>query len=375
MSLHHACERLSSGADPGLIAAAVHAAALPGMAAGKVRKIVAEQLDQGQDVDVAAVLHALRPRGEPLVGDAQTAQQAARTLSALGACVAVPGHPGYPARLHQAWPELGAPAWLFIASRTGTLPERPAVAVVGTRQPSLDGLRTARELGRLLASCGVCVVSGLARGIDHAAHLGALDADGSSVAVLGTGLDVDYPRGSARLRTQLRRSGGLVTELLPGQPPRPRHFLDRNRIISGLCDITVVVEGRQRSGALQTARLAAAQGREVMAVPGSIHAPTARAPLDLIRDGARPLTRLEDVLDTLAELPARRPSPTAPIEPELSELDDLDRRLLDLLGPEPATVDELVSATGAPVGAVLTALSRLTELRVVSRTGRGIVAY
>ncbi|MGI8575440.1 MAG: DNA-processing protein DprA [Egibacteraceae bacterium] len=367
-------QALSSGADPRLITAVLEVASLPGMGLTRVRRVLAEQLDAGADGDVAALLRALRAPEQLPMGQDRAARRAAQSLRALDASVAVVSQPGYPSRLAQAWPELGAPAWLFVASPDGRLPDGPAVAIVGTRQPSLDGLRTARELGRMLAAAGVCVVSGLARGIDQATHKGALEADGASVAVLGTGFGVDYPRGTARLRAALRAAGGLVTELLPGQPPRPHHFLERNRIVSGLCDVTVVVEGRARSGALQTARLAAAQGREVMAVPGSLHAPTARAPLDLIRDGARPVTCLEDVLEAVAGLPSPAVASPEPVRARPAGLDELDGQLLDLLGPEPAAVDELVHATGAPVGAVLSAVSRLTERGLVERTGRGLVA-
>ncbi|MDQ3974716.1 MAG: DNA-protecting protein DprA, partial [Actinomycetota bacterium] len=239
-----------------------------------------------------------------------------------------------------------------------------------TRRPSLDGLRTAHRLGRLLAGHGVVVVSGLARGIDQAAHRGALDAGGATIAVLGAGLDVDYPAGSARLRAAVAAAGGVVSEHLPGTPPRPGHFLWRNRIISGLADATVVVEGRQRSGALQTARLAAAQGREVLAVPGSLSTPTSRAPLDLIRDGARPVTRLEDVLDAVGvawspaaedeDSPARDLNPTA-------------AAVLDLLGSVPTTAGALADRTGFGVGQVLAALGELTVRGLAEATPGGIV--
>ena len=131
---------------------------------------------------------------------------------------------------------------------------RPAVAIVGTRGPTLDGVRTAHDLAAALAGAGVDVVSGLARGIDQAAHRGALDAGGRTYAVLGTGLGVDYPAGSATLRDRIVRSGALFTELPPATGPRPWQFLARNRIISGPADATVVVEGRARRGGLPTPR-------------------------------------------------------------------------------------------------------------------------
>lgn len=230
--------------------------------------------------------------------DPAAVDRAGQRLAAMHATVAFAGAQGYPERLWQLWPELGPPLAFFRVA-AGPLPTGPAVAVVGSRQPSLDGLDLAGELARLLARHGIVVVSGMARGIDEAAHEGALRVGGSTIAVLGTGFGVDYPRGRGSLRAAIAASGGVITELAPGAPPLGFQFLDRNRIVSGLADAVVVVEGRARSGALATARLGAEQGREVWAIPGSPNQPTSRAPLDLIRDGARPLTRLDEVLEVL----------------------------------------------------------------------------
>jgi DNA processing protein len=265
---------------------------------------------------------------------------------------------------------LGAPLWVFVLG-TGSLPGGPAAAIVGTRHPTLDGARTARELGALLARHGVTVVSGMARGIDQAGHAGALDAGGRTVAVLGTGFGVDYPRRDGPLRDAIAGAGGLVSELLPGTPPQKPNFLWRNRIISGLADVTVVVEGRAGSGALHTARMAAAQGRDVLAVPGPVRAPTSRAPLDLIRDGAQPLTRLEDVLEILGIEVGAEVAPTVPPRP--TGLSPVARQLLALVGAVPAAPGTLAAAVGQPLPTVLAAVAELTHAGVAASTPRGIV--
>lgn len=364
---------LSAGAEPALVARAVRLAAASWMHPDRARQVVADQLEAGAPTDAAAVIDALE-RGGPLPPPAAV-ERLARGLARAEARVAVVGTPGYPGRLGCAWPELGAPVWLFVRSRDGRLPAGPgAVAVVGTRQPTLDGLRTARELGRLLAGRGVLVVSGMARGIDQAAHQGALDVDGPTVAVLGTGLDVDYPYRDGPLRAAVAGAGGLVSEYRPGVRPRPCNFLWRNRIIAGLADATVVVEGRARSGALQTARLAAAQGREVLAVPGSLHQPTSRAPLDLIRDGARPLTRLDEILEVVAAPPGQPSLGDSGADAPADGLEPAAAAVLALLSSVPATPGQLAATSGHGVAAVLAALGELSARGLAAATPRGHVA-
>lgn len=323
-----------------------------------------------------AVLSSL----EAAAGRAGAAPTAARVaavedrLHAHGATLHVVGEAGYPGRLGQAWPELGAPLWLAVQGPGGLLPDAPTVAVVGTRHPSLDGLRTAESLGRLLARHGVLVVSGLARGIDQAAHRGALAAGGRTVAVLGAGFDVDYPRGDAGLRAEIAASGGLATELAPDAPPRPRHFIARNRIVSGLADAVVVVEGRARSGALATARLAAGQGRDVWAVPGSLWAPTSQAPLALVRDGVPLVTRLEDVLEGVIGAP-RDAADDGSMEPAAMAggLSPTAAAVLDLLGAAPSAAGPLARAADVPLPAVLAAIAELSARGLAAGTPRGIV--
>jgi DNA processing protein len=213
------------------------------------------------------------------------------------------------------------------------------VAVVGARAPSAYGRRVARELGGALARRGLVVVSGLARGIDAEAHEGALAAGGVTVAVQGRGPDDVYPRAHRELAARIARAGAVVSELPPGAPPRPAHFPLRNRLIAGLAACVVVVEARERSGSLSTARHALDQGSEVLAVPGPIHAPTSRGTNRLLVDGARPCLGIDEILVALgtpARRPRRRPPPEAG-SPLLAALED-----------EPATPDELARRLGRP---------------------------
>lgn len=361
----------------------------------RVREAVAAHLTKPEPVSASTVLAVLaaRARREDRLASPAEAERVHTILRKAGARVLLAGHDGYPRRLAQAWPELGAPVWLFL--RGQEVPDIPAVAVVGTRRPTLDGLRTARELGRLLAEAGVLVVSGLARGIDQAAHRGALDGGGPTVAVLGSGFGVDYPAGAGPLRRVIAASGALLTEYAPGTPPVSWHFLWRNRIIGALADVTVVVEGRERSGALATARLAAAQGREVLAVPGSLHAPQSRGPLALIRDGARPVTRLEDVLEALGLEPPLGGSAAGGAAAEgaaaaedgeageggvaeggaaaIARLEPRTRQVLGMLGAAPATVDALATGSGLPVRDLLAAAAELESLGLATATPTGLV--
>ena len=176
---------------------------------------------------------------------------------------------------------------------------RTAVAVVGARNASREGLAAAYEIAADLARAGIVVVSGLARGIDSAAHVGALDAGGTTIAVLGTGIDLVYPSENVSLFERIAAHGLLVSEFAPGTPPLPGHFPRRNRIISGLSRAVVVIEAREKSGSLITARLAADQGRDVMAVPGTFVGGRNKGANALLRDGAK---LVESAVDILQEL-------------------------------------------------------------------------
>jgi DNA processing protein len=254
------------------------------------------------------------------------------------------GHPAYPERL-AVLP--GAPPLLFVKGDPEVLGQ-PALAIVGSRNPSGNGRRMAADFAGDLVRYGLIVTSGLAVGIDAAAHGGALAAGGLSVAVCGTGLDTVYPRSHARLAEELAAEGALVSEWPPGTPALPAHFPRRNRIISGLTLGTLVVEAALRSGSLITARLAAEQGRDVFAIPGSIDNPLARGCHALIRQGAK---LVESAADILEELPAQIARPQSDqatqVQPGPAPHPDPGMQtLLDALGHAPASLDELVERAG-----------------------------
>ena len=228
---------------------------------------------------------------------------------------------------------------------------RPAIAIVGARACSPYGSQVARMLGRELAGAGLVVVSGLARGVDGEAHRGALEAEGVTVAVLGCGIDRDYPAAHTQLARRICERGLVVSEYEPGVEPAPWRFPARNRIIAGLTAATVIVEARERSGALITADFALEDGREVFAVPGEITGSLATGTNRLLRQGATPLTSAADVFEVygLGAGPAVQP-PT---------LGEAATRVLDRLVESSATADELARATGFDAGPLAAALAEL----------------
>jgi len=252
----------------------------------------------------------------------------------------------------------------------GTIPEGPAVSIVGSRAADRGGITFASRLAFDLAEQGVTIVSGGARGIDQAAHSGALDAGGRTVIVLGCGLDVDYPKGSGPLRVRAASAGAVVTELDDGTPPLPGHFPRRNRIVAALADAVIVVQAGARSGALSTARRAQDIGRPVLAVPGTPGAALTRGTHGLIKRGALLTEGPEDVLAAMGRnlFPQRRliTHPEAPV-PCLSGLPAAVHE--SLLGV-PASADELARSVDQPVGDVLAALVDL-ELRGLVRSQGG----
>jgi DNA processing protein len=237
--------------------------------------------------------------------------------------------------------------------------ERPAVAVVGARACSGYGALVARMLGKELAAAGLVVVSGLARGIDGEAHRGALSAGGITVAVLGCGPDRDYPAAHARLAAEIRANGLVVSEYRPGTEPAPWRFPARNRIIAGLCAATVVVEARDRSGALITTDLALEEGREVLAVPGEITSPLSAGTNALLRLGATPVTSAQDVLEVFGLETPKPPPPT------------VEGAGAGVLAALPATADELVRTTSLDAAAIAGALTEL-ELAGLVHEGEGV---
>ena len=233
-----------------------------------------------------------------------------------------------------------------------------AVAVVGSRNPTASGLALARRLAGGLAEAGYAVVSGLAAGIDGAAHRGALDAGGTTLAVVGNGLDRVYPRAHRALASEIAAHGLLLSEHPPGTPPARHHFPRRNRVIAGLVAGVLVVEAAPRSGSLITARLAAEAGREVFAVPGSVLNPLAHGCHALLRDGARLVEGLDDLLEELPPV-GQRPLSAAQLVAAPESGDATDRALLRELRAGPASVDALVSATSLGAGEVMARLLAL----------------
>ncbi len=240
---------------------------------------------------------------------------------------------------------------------------RASVAIVGARACSSYGRSVARSLGRELAAAGLVVVSGMARGIDGEAHRGALDAGGVTVAVLGCGIDRDYPAAHRELAGRIVERGLIVSEYEPGVEPAPWRFPARNRIIAGLCLATVVVEARERSGALITADFALEDGREVMAVPGEITSTVSAGSNALLRLGATPVTAAADVLEAYGIELAPEPS-----EPP-GELAGL---LLAHVAESPASIDELARASGIAPGEVA---ATLIELELAGRISEGDGVY
>jgi len=271
------------------------------------------------------------------------------------------GEPSYPpflASIHDP-PEslwIRGPAELELLSR-------PAVAVVGARACSSYGRSVARSLSRELALAGVVVVSGMARGVDGEAHRGSLEAGGLTVAVLGCGIDRDYPAAHGELARRICEHGLIVSEYEPGVEPAPWRFPARNRIIAGLSRAVVVVEARERSGALITVDFALEQGRDVLVVPGEITSALSAGSNALLRLGAAPALTVDDVLVAIGIVVERR----APPEPEGD-----GARLLAALRDAPATADELARATGLAAADVA---SLLVELELAGRVAAGDGVY
>lgn len=260
------------------------------------------------------------------------------------------------------------PLLLYLQGRTDLLAHPQCLAVVGSRNPTPQGELTAHDMCRALAAAGVCIVSGMALGVDGAAHSGALDAGGATIAVVGTGLDRVYPRRHLALAHRIAHTGLLVSEFGLGSSPSPANFPKRNRIIAGLAQGTLVVEAALASGSLITARLAAEMGREVFAIPGSIHAPQAKGCHALIRQGAKLVETAQDVLEDLRllVLSAPVPAPAAPAPGAAGAGDDagndgesaeaapaapagvtaVQARLLERMGHHPMSLDVLQARTG-----------------------------
>ena len=273
--------------------------------------------------------------------------------------ILTPEHPDYPQMLGDS---RYSPPLLFALGNTGLLND-PQIAIVGSRKPTRGGLENAQAFSRHLAENGLCITSGLAMGVDAASHQSAMDVQGSTIAVIATGMDIVYPASNRKLAERIAKEGLIISEFPIGVTPQAHNFPRRNRIISGMSVGTLVVEAALRSGSLVTARHAMEQGREVFAIPGSIHNPMARGCHQLIRQGAKLVETASDILEEVAaqlhqylSTPAAPPvkprtareksTPTPmplPLDDELSE-DAV--RIIEAIGHDPVPVDQIVLKTG-----------------------------
>jgi len=275
------------------------------------------------------------------------------------------------------------PAALYIDGDPGCL-WQPQIAVIGSRNPTPGGLDHARDFAGTLARQGMTITSGLASGIDTAAHLAALDAGALTIAVNGTGLDLVYPRSSTRAAERIRSQGAMISELPLGAPPKPQHFPSRNRIISGLSLAVLVIEAGLNSGTLITARKAAEQGREVFALPGSLNNPMAKGCHRLIREGARLVETTADIMQELGPIAAElqmeirhrlEPAGEAPEKPAgrvESLLDDPDYlKVWEVLGFDPKPVDAIIDHTGLSAREISSMLLMMELKGMVKKHGNG----
>lgn len=327
-------------------------------------------------------------RAKPIkIAPRATAERELAALAKLGARLIARGEAGYPLPLAAI---ADAPPLIAVRGRAELL-NRPAVAMVGARNASTNGRRFATALARDIAAQGLTVVSGLARGIDAAAHEGALAAGqtgGGTVAVVAGGVDVVYPRENAGLTERIAAEGAIVAEQPFGLQPQARHFPHRNRLISGLARAVVVVEAALRSGSLITARLAGEQGRDVLAVPGSPLDPRAKGSNSLIRDGAGLVEGIEDILAALGPLdramtpPASRPiisrhppeNPPEMASPAPQSAAKDQSKVLELLSYSPVTVDELGRRAHLSSAALAAVLLELELAGRVERSSGGQIS-
>ena len=269
-------------------------------------------------------------------------------LKRMGISFIYLGHEDYPSLLKEI---ADPPVGLFYI---GTLPDNHLhrVAIIGSRQCSEYGISTARRLGAALASKGVVVVSGMARGIDSMAHRGAVEASGLTIAVLGCGVDICYPAENHSLRDDIAKSGCVISEYPPGVTPRAGFFPARNRIISGLSQILIVVESAKKSGTLITVDQALEQGREVMAVPGNVTNQYSEGTNALIKQGAEPVCTADDVLHVLGSIPTTfklQSVPNIPKKPKeiIPDIAPEEKLVYDVLDFEPSTFDEILIKTNS----------------------------
>ena len=363
------------------LAAWLRLALTPGVGNGTARRLLAafglpaqifaQSEAAWQSCATAAQARALASRPEALEALLETTWQWLQADAGPARAIVTLGDAAYPpALLATEDPPLllyllGAPR--FVHAPGPFAPPR-CLAMVGSRNPTAQGADNARQFARTLRAAGLCIVSGLALRVDAAAHEGALldapdPATPATIAVVGTGLDRVYPRANKELAHRIARHGLLVSEYPLGTPPLPANFPKRNRIISGLSQGTLVVEAALQSGSLITARMAAEQGREVFAIPGSIHAPQSRGCHALLRQGAKLVESAEDVLEEL-RLPAAAPAPAGDAPDATTPA---QQEVLQALGFDPLGLDALVARTGLDAA---TLQVRLLELELDGRVAR-----
>ncbi|ROH85813.1 DNA-protecting protein DprA [Pseudomethylobacillus aquaticus] len=306
---------------------------------GEPAHIFAAKTAQLRDVVSDAVADAIR--AGPNLDDAATTLQ---WLQQAGNHLITLADAEYP----QALLEIPDPPALLYGKGQLALLKRPALAVVGSRNATPQGIKNAEAFARALGQQGHCIVSGLALGIDGAAHRGALDTPGGTIAVVGTGLDIVYPSRHLALARQIVEHGLLLSEFPLGTPSRAAHFPQRNRLISGLSRGCLVVEANLHSGSLITARLAAEQGREVFAMPGSIHSPLSKGCHQLIKQGAK---LVDDLADILSEIRLNEPVAGTEVDTNgtvlaSNKVDDPGQQLLEIMGFDPISLEALLDSSG-----------------------------
>jgi DNA processing protein len=324
----------------------------------------------------AAIREVVTPHVD--AGDAAAAAPLVEAWSAAGVRVALVGDVDYPTRLAEGWPQTDGPT--LLAWRGTPIPDVPTVAIVGARRATGYGTAVAAWLAEAAAAAGVRIVSGGAVGIDAAAHTAAVELPGGTTVVLGCGHGIAYPRVHARPGGLFDRvvdhAGAVASELLPQEPPRAGQVRSRNRIVAGLADVVVVVEGGERSGALLTAGAAAERGRTVLAVPGDVRADGSVAPHRLLAEGAAPCTGPPDLFEALGSDAstasdgigeAVRPGPSV-----LSTLPDDVHALLAARWPRPVRIDDLARTTGRAIGPLLAAVTRARVAGEVADGAEGI---
>jgi DNA processing protein len=335
-------------------------------------KAIAREASALADVapTITAIVRRLAPR--PATSVREAAESVGEVWRQLGVRAAVVGDPAYPERLARGWPTTGGPVALAWRGPEDGLPRRPTVAIVGARRATPYGTGVASWLSAAAADAGCLVVSGGAVGIDAAAHAAALHVDGGTAVVIGCGHRVRYPRphaiGGGLFDRVLGSGGWIVSELLPDVPPHPGNVLARNRIVAGLADAVVVVEGGPRSGSLRTAAVAAERGTQVLAVPGDVRAPGSAAPHRLLAEGAAPCASPEELLAAVTGSLGEEAESSV----DMSVLPPAVRAELEQRWPRPVRTGELAATSGMPVGRLLAALTSARVAGEIAESPEGV---